>query len=225
MESEMKTSCPDEEMLVDYLEGRLSEKDRSLVEEHLSDCQTCLESLVITRDIAKEADRFELEPVPNKITESAVRLVTGQAAVSRSAFAEKLQTSVKDAVSRISDTFQFPAWGGFQPVLVRGSKVKASEDLICVKVSFEGIETQIEVEKAGDNKALIRVKVQKRGEQGKALRVTLKEVDREIASYVLEETYVVFEDIPFGHYSISLAENGVELGAYLFEIKDTRHPE
>jgi hypothetical protein len=32
----MKTACPDEEMLVDYIEGRLSDVDRADIEAHLS---------------------------------------------------------------------------------------------------------------------------------------------------------------------------------------------
>ena len=68
----MKMTCPDEERLLDYLEGRLSEEDRSRVEEHLSDCERCLEALVVTNGLLRSRDRFELEAVPPEVTEAAV---------------------------------------------------------------------------------------------------------------------------------------------------------
>ena len=71
----MKATCPDEETLTDYLEGRLSEKERSQVETHLSECETCLEEIVVANGLAQGRDRFELDPVPNEVTEAAVRLV------------------------------------------------------------------------------------------------------------------------------------------------------
>ena len=46
---------------------------------------------------------------------------------------------------------------------------------------------------------------------------------REMTSYLLDGDYVLFEDIPFGRYGISLAENGVKFGTYLFEITGNRH--
>jgi hypothetical protein len=99
----------------------------------------------------------------------------------------------------------------------------ASEDRVCIKVSFRDIKTEIEIEKAGEDKAHIRVKPDLAARDVEGIRVTLKKGDREVASYPLEGAYVLFEDIPFGHYSISLAKNGVLLGTYLFEIKDSGH--
>ena len=88
---------------------------------------------------------------------------------------------------------------------------------------FKEIETEIEIEKIGAGKAHIRVKFPEAYKPREAIRVTLKKGRREIASYLLDGAYVLFENIPFGHYGISLAENGMNLGTYLFEIKETRH--
>jgi len=217
----MKMVCPEEERLVDYFEGRLPEEDRSQLEEHLSECQVCLEALVVTKDMLGKIDQLELESVPDSVTESAVALVASQCAMP-SGFVEKLGRSIKDTVSRVSDTVLGP-WGVLQPVPVRGSKTVASEDLVCIKVSFRDIKTEIEIEKAGEDKAHIRVKPDPAARDVEGIRVTLKKGDREVASYPLEGAYVLFEDIPFGHYSISLAKNGVLLGTYLFEIKDSGH--
>jgi len=218
----MKMTCPDEERLLDYLEGRLSEEDRSRVEEHLSDCERCLEALVVTNGLLRSRDRFELEAVPPEVTEAAVSLVTSQGTVSRGALMEKLRRSVKKTVSRISDTFQVEPWGEWQPVPIRGAKKVASDDLVCLSVPFKGIQTEIEIEKTGRNRAHIRVKLHEAGKHAEGVRVTLKAGEREIASYPFDGGYVLFEDIPFGHYSISLTDRGASLGTYLFEIKEGR---
>jgi len=101
--------------------------------------------------------------------------------------------------------------------------VVANEDYVCIKVSFKDVKTEMEVEKTGDNKANIRLRLIELIKSPENLRVTLKNGDREFASYLLEGTYVYFDDIPFGHYSISLAKDIEALGSYSFEIKESYH--
>ena len=216
----MKMSCPNEERLVDYLGGRLSEEDGSQLEAHLSECTDCLETFVVAKNMVADMDRFKLEPVPKSVTEAAVNLVLSQRAES-SGFVERLGRSVKEMASQLTDTLLGP-WRVLQPVPIRGSETCDSEGFVCHTVSFKGIKTEIEIEKAGDGNSHIRVKLVEAKRRIKGIRVTLKKGDKDIASYHLEGDYVLFEDIPLGHYGISLAENGEQLGTYHFEIKDTR---
>jgi len=219
----MTKPCPDEEKLLDYLAGRLAEDDRFEVEEHLSHCQTCLDALVVTTGMVRDEDRLELDPVPAEVTESAAQLVTRQCAKSCGALMEKLERSLRDKFSKISDSLRFGPWTRWQPVPIRGAKKVASDDLLCLRVPFKGIETEIEIEKTGSNRAHIRVKLHEAGKHAEGVRVTLKAGEREIASYPFGGGYVLFEDIPFGHYSISLGKDGFQFGTYLFEIKETLH--
>lgn len=219
----MTIPCPGEEKLVDYIEGRLSGEDRSQVEEHLSDCPICLEGFVVTNSMIRGRDRFELDPVPTEVTEAAVHLVSSRRALSYGSLMEKWKQSIRNLGSRISGVFRLRPWLKWQLAPVRGSKTVASEDLVCLRVAFDQIETEIEIEKTARDRALIRVKLHEATKHRKAVRVTLKKGEREIASYLSAGPYVLFEDIPFGHYSISLAEDGVQLGTYLLEIKETRH--
>ena len=219
----MKISCSNEERLVDYLEGRLPEEDSFEMEQHLAECQTCLEALVVTNGMMRGSGRFELNPVPEEVTEAAVRLVTSRHALSYRSLMKVLKRSISDFGSRISDILSPKPLRRWQLAPVRGTKIEVSEDLVYLAVPFKEIKTEIEIEKSGTGKARIRVKLQEANKHRKTLRVTLKRNEREIASYILEDPYVVFEDIPFGHYSISLAESGLNLGAYFFELKETRH--
>ena len=216
----MKKSCPSEERLVDYFEGRLSKEDKSQLEAHLAECQDCLEALVTAKNMIAEMDRFELEQVPRSVTDSAVKLVLGQFEES-AGFVGKLGRSAKEMVSRLTDTL-LGRWGVLQPVPIRGAETPKCEGLVCHTVYFKGIEAEIEIEQVGEGRAHIRVKPSEVKRRLEGMRVTLKKRDREISSYLLEEPYVLFEDIPFGYYTISLVENGAELGTYYFEIKDTR---
>lgn len=218
----MRIRCPDEERLGEYLEGRLSEEDRSQMEEHLSDCQICLEALVITNSLVRGRDGFELHPVPDGVTEAAMHLVARQSATFDSLLG-KLKGFVRDLGPRISDAIWLTPSGKWRLAPIRGSRRLASENLVRLRVPFREIETEIEIEKIGAGKAHIRVKFPKANKPRKATRVTLKKGEREIASYLLDGAYVLFENIPFGHYGICLAENGNNLGTYVFEIKGTRH--
>ena len=213
----MRTKCPDEERLADYLEGRLSEKERSHVEEHLAECEICLEGLAVITRLVQDRDRFELDHVSNEVTEAAVRLVTSRTTMTQNSLMEKLKESVNNIGSSISVVL-CPGQG-WRPAPVRGSKTVVSDDCVCLKVSFEEIDTEIEIEKTGTSSAHIRVKPYKAEKCLGVLRITLKQGKREIASYLLDGPYVLFEDIPFGHYSISLAKKGVPLGIYNFEVK------
>jgi hypothetical protein len=96
------------------------------------------------------------------------------------------------------------------------------KDLVRLRKTFGGMEMEIEIEKTGENKALIRVKPA--GESHREeIRLTLRKGSREISSGLLSRGHVVFEDIPFGRYSIISSRDGVILGEYLFKIKETHY--
>jgi hypothetical protein len=218
----MNGSCPDEERLADFLDGRLSEEERSQTEEHLAGCQGCLEALVIARTLTRGASERELEPVPAVVTERAVGKVTSRYPVTPDSSAQEIMPSLRDLGARMIEVLSSRFFGESCPVPVRSSQIVASEDRVCVRVPFKGIEAEMEVEKAGVGTATIRVRLLETCAFGRALRVTLKQGDREVTSQLLEGSSVLFEDIPFGHYGVSLTEDGKILGTYLFEIKESR---
>ena len=120
------------------------------------------------------------------------------------------------------DFFGVQPWTGWQLAQIRGSKIAASEDFVCLKVPFAKIETEVEIEKLKNETAHIRVKLAKPIEKEMTLRVTLKKGEREIASYILND-FIAFEHMPFDHYNISLFLDGVSQGTYFFKIKETGH--
>ena len=216
MEFMAKKSCPDEEIIADYLEGRLSAEDKEAMDVHLSECQLCLEELVIAGKAIRDA--AELHAVPSGVTEGAVRLVARRT----TGVAEKgLKESIAAFAEKISEYFRYSLHSRWQQATIRSSKIAAAPDLVMIRKVFKEIEAEIEIEKTGADKAHIRVRANKGEKNG--IRVTLKRVEREISSQLLSGGYTLFEDIPFGRYEIVFSTNGSELGSYTFEIRESRH--
>ena len=223
MEFVMKKPCPDEEKLAEYLEGHLPEEDRLVIEEHLSECRICLEGIIVTNNLIRRKKRLELTSVPAEVTESAVRLVTGRNSMFSGILTKKLEETFKNIGLKIADVLGLYSWGKYHPAPIRSSKRAMSENFVSMGVPFKNIKTEIEIEKTEDSKANIRVVLPKANKPIKLIRITLEKGNREVTSYLLDGDYVLFEDIPFGRYGISLAEDGIKLGTYLFEINGNHH--
>jgi len=219
----MEIACPTDEILADFLEGRLSEEEKSEMEAHLSDCDDCLEVLTVASSLLRGEERYELAPAPARVTDAAAQLVLGEYSPSTESLPARVERTLRDLPTRVAGFFIDKGWGGLQPQPVRGFKRKLSSDFVLLRKRFEDVESEIELEKTGENKALIRVRVFPADTAGLKIRVTLKEGDREVASQLAVGGYALFEDIPFGHYGLTLARDGLTLGTYLFEVKETRH--
>ena len=216
----MRQRCPDNERLGDYIESRLSEEDRSDLENHLSTCEMCLEELVITNNIVARKDPFKLELPPPEVTDASVKLLTGRKLLPTSILLDYANKFFRKLGSYIVNSNWVWPWGRWNSTPVRGYKVAVNEDYSCLEVSFNNLKTTIEIEKIGMNKANIRLRLIKAIKNPKSIRITLKNGDREVASHLLDSNYVLFEEIPFGYYRISLAENNETIGTYSFEIKE-----
>lgn len=208
----MKTKCPGEETVADYLEGRLSAQLRLRLENHMAECDRCLELLGIGRAITRGGQPLETTPVPAHVTQSAVNLVKK----SRQPVVKRLQRSVSDILSRISD----PAlWGLPALAPVRGQR-SGDDERVQIQRHFKEIDTQIEIEKIGRNKATIRVFLVKDRAGERNVRVTLMRGRREVSSDLPTSGPVVFENIPFDNYRIVFLRAGRSLGTYPFELKE-----
>lgn len=218
----MKRACPTVEMLADYLEGRLSEKQVSEMERHLSSCDICLEELAVANSLLLGGQFTELESVPAEVTETAVHVICSQDWLVSESLPERVERSLKELPTKMSHFLNHQSWGELQPQPVRGPKRKVGKDFVLLKKTFHDVDTEIEIEKIGDNRAHIRIRIRADDAASQTIRVTLKKGDREIASYRAERSYVLFDDIPFGHYSLTLARDSSMLGIYHFEIKETQ---
>ena len=218
----MKRLCPDEERLGDYIEGRLNNNDRSRIEEHLADCENCRQEFIIGKGLVRGSESLELDPVPKEVTQSALRLVKGRASVSASLLMEKCSRFFNEMYSMLVDFFRPVLWGKWGLANIRGSRKVVSEDLVHFRRRFRDIEAEIEIERAGKGRAHIRVRLASDNGDDDGIRVTLKRGEREISSNLPDNRgHVLFEDMPFDHYTLHFTRDKKTLGDYHFEIKET----
>jgi len=219
----MRKSCPNEEMLAAYVEGLLPHHQKSRMEAHLSACDACLEEFKLTRSIVSGKTQFDPDAVPVAVTQSAVRLVNRQNTMPNDPLAERIHRFLSILHAKLLHHIRFLMRFQWQLSPIRGSRKAVSDDLFRIKKSFREFDTEIEIEKAGENTAHIRVRLFERNGCGNGIRVTLKRGERELCSSLLSGGRVLFEEISFGPCKLIFERDGVRLGAYLFDMKETRN--
>jgi hypothetical protein len=217
----LKKRCIDEETLADFLEGRLKGAKLNAAEEHLADCDQCLDIIKIGSGLIRGGESNGTLPVPDNVTREAVNIV-GRLNKDRSLSAtEKVSSSIKEISSKVSRWFSHEFRGSPQLAPVRGEWQIVSDNVIQVKKKFRSFQAGIEIEKTDNDMATIRVTMIS-GEKGHSgTRVTLKKEEREVSSDLMNGKLVVFESIPFGKYSLVFSRMGEAMGNYKFEIKET----
>jgi hypothetical protein len=222
----MKKKCPEEEILGDYLEKRLSDEERSRLETYLAECDECLEELLVVKNLIKSDRLPEYDPVSKRVTEGAIHLLADRIPVPRRSVKDTIVQPIKRLWSWIANLNSLKLYSNTGLAHVRSHDLVSHCDGFRTKKSFEKIETEIEIEKTSNDRAVIRVHLISDAQNQYNIRVTLLNKDqREISSFLLNGGYVVFEDIYFDHYSLVFIRNGAAIGTYPFEIKGTYHGE
>ena len=220
----MKQICPQEEVLADYLAGRLSEENKTGLESHLSDCDQCLDEIMVAEELSQDNELSDFDMVPPALTESAIALVKGRIPPEHHTFRQKSAQILNRITSWISGHTPFDFYGSDNLAPVRSSEKTITNEYFHVRKSFKEIITDIEVEKTGQKKACVRVNLVSDTKNETNIRVTLLDRnEREMASFLLSGGFVLFEDIQFGHYCLAFIRNGRRIGMYQFEIKDSSY--
>ena len=219
----MKKSCPDDEMLTAYVEGLVPDHQKPRIEAHLSECDACLEEFKLTNSIVRGGNRFDADTMPPEVTQSAMRLVNRQISMSNGSLEEQIRRALRGLHSKLLGLLRLPALGGIHLAPIRGSRKAVSDDLFRIKKSFREFDTEIGIEKTGENTAHIRVRLFESNGCSNKIRVTLKRGERELCSSLFSGGRVLFEDISFGPCKLIFDRDAVSLGSYLFDIKETRN--
>jgi len=223
----MKSICPTEEILVDFIEGRLNMDERKKIESHLSTCDCCLEMIVVANSMINDYENFEYQEVPEYVTQSIVQQFIHKKEKFRNILTTRIRRWVEQMKMVISD-FGMIFWTEWQFAPIRGSRLVVARNQSRRRKKFDHLKTDIEIQKTGDNLAQIKIQVKRSASEADKIRVILLKrkldfgtpiIDREIASDIIEENSVLFENIPFDHYKLTFTRDGVTLGRYLFQIK------
>ena len=218
----MESICPPEELLADYLENRLATEERSGIESHFSDCTRCRDQFLTASSMAQSREYSEADPVPEPVTEAAVTLVAQLASHRRASFMQRSIRFFKKNYMRISEHIKMIMFNKNRFAPVRSSQGVEANDFYRVRKMFKEIVAEIEIEKAGHQIAAIRVILINGFGNENDFRVTLRNSNnREIASHRISGKFAIFENIPFGHFSLAFMQNGEKIGTYSFEIKES----
>jgi hypothetical protein len=218
----MKRTCPQEEVLADYLAGCLSDVNITSLESHLADCPQCLDEIMIIEKLVQNNDLSANKPVPAAVTESAISLVKDSMLSGTQRIMKRSSQIFRHMTSWISMRAPLFLSGRDSLAPVRSSEKTISNDLFQVRKAFREIITDIEIEKTGPQNACMRINLVKDSKNQNNIRVTLLDVnEREMASFPLSNGFVIFEDIPFGRFCLAFVRNGTRIGMYRFEIKDS----
>jgi hypothetical protein len=216
----MKVLCPDEECLVDYLEGLLAEEKCRLLERHLDACEKCAESVTIVHHLV-HGQMPMLREVPARVTDAAVALFDKHiGAQQQGSLMEDFKQSSKILGAKVCDGLGIRPLGIWEFSPIRSSRAETLKGFASLRVPLKHVTVDLEIEKTDPGMANIRIHVCSENND-LAVRISLKQGNREIASYSSGDTPVLFEDIPFGRYAIVLTEGGTDLGMYTFEIKES----
>jgi len=219
----MKTSCPDDETLAAYVEGLLTDQNTARMEAHLSECSACLDVFKVATLMARGAGPAQLDAAPREVTQSALNLIHSRNPLSGGPFLEKIRQSFGVLNARLLRLVPLSMRSDWRLAPIRGSKEAVSADLFRIKKSFKDFDVDAEIEKSGENRAHIRIYLSVQNGSGEGIRVTLKRGDRELCSALFSGSCVVFEDISFGPSKLVFEKDGVSLGIYSFDIKETRY--
>jgi anti-sigma factor RsiW len=212
----MRNKCPNEETLVDYLERRLPGRQQTRVESHLVACSNCREQVGLYLQLMDQDKQIPSVNAPASLTDKTVKLVADSAVEQRSG--SLLRGARRWVAKGVALLEQLTPSNGPQSVAVRSTETVLSERRISRQKQFKDLTVTIEIERSSDDHALIRVIGAEQPAMDLPVRVALFIDDREIASMMLMDAPLVFDDIAFGAYSLVFIRKSVKVGEYRFEI-------
>jgi hypothetical protein len=222
----MKKKCPEEEILADYLEKRLSDEERSRLETYLLECDECLDELLVAKNLIQNNGLLEYDPVSKRIEEGAIHLLADRMPARSRSLKDAIVQIITHWWSQVANLNSLKLYSNNRLAHVRSYDLAAHPGTFRTNKSFGKIETEIEIEKTSNDSAVIRVHLVSDTQNKYNIRATLLNKDqREISSFLLTDGSAVFEDIVFSHYNLVFKRNGATIGTYPFEIKGAHHGE
>ena len=212
------TACPSDEILMDFLEHRLTGNALQEVERHMARCADCREQVAVCAELLSTSIGDDTIPVPQGVTQRAVDTVLG---LENKSLFDKLIHSTRRQISKSKSALERLTW---QPVsaavALRGQAETLNPEVIRRKKQFGHLRVDIEIEKSDADQALIRVSGSSLQANTTPVRVALFSQDREVASALLGDAPIIFEEIPLGIYALVFVKQNKDMGRYTFEIAD-----
>lgn len=216
--SPKRADCPSEETIGAYADHLLDIGESSIVEEHLSNCHSCLRKFVLAREMTFIKSGEIAGEVPANLIEKAQKLVGGKLAPIKSKLFEltlALRGAAMDIVKTTVDTVQLlgSGQGMMEPVTVRDamSRIKTDGQIkgIIIHHKQGEIDFLFEVVNMGQERCRLRLTLQDiHAHTPKAgLRINLCDGKRILQSQPTDrQGDVIMENVPVGNYLVRVTD-------------------
>lgn len=203
---------------MDYLEHRLSGDAREKMVRHLAQCVGCREQVAVCAELLITGIDDDTITVPQGVTQRAVDTVLD---LENQPLLHRLAHGARQQIVKGTAAFERLTWHPVSAaVALRGRDKTLSPEVIRREKQFGDLRVAIEIEKGGTDQAMIRVKGSSLQADTTPVRVALFSQDREVASALLGDDSVIFEEIQLGTYRLVFVKQNQNLGQYSFEIAD-----
>jgi hypothetical protein len=214
---QLRSACPDEEVLAAYLSGGLGETGNAELENHLAACAYCLDDLLAAYRARQSKDR---EEVPANAVARAMALLAKPKLTSE--IFSLVVGLARESLELISTTGRLVT-----PSLaaeIRGKGKAAGDGMLRIEKDLGELQVALEVERLEGNLCQVAVNATLRG--GPAtdlLRLSLCSGGREQASFLARQGSATFDRVAPGEYQLVVAAAGSALGAIALTIKEAGH--
>ena len=145
------TACPNDEILMDFLEHRLTGNALQEVERHLARCADCREQVAVCAELLCTSIAEDTIPVPQGVTQRAVDTVLG---LENKSLLDKLIHGTRRQIAKSTAALERLTW---QPVsaavALRGKAETLNPEVIRRKKQFGHLRVDIEIEKSDADQA------------------------------------------------------------------------
>lgn len=210
--------CPREETLADYLGNRLPAAAQLALEQHLCQCDTCLEAIIAGAALPEEKGQESITAIP--CSEKALSRSGADGARPLQTLWTRLAAVCRSLVNSLMEIIFFKQPEAAQ---VRGNKRIISRNLVVIEKTFPEIKLEIEIEKTGEQTADIKVRAisPDAGARVDGVRINILKDSREIASFITAGGEALFENITFGEYAITVQQGEKRLGHLILAVKES----
>lgn len=217
---QVRSGCPDEEVLAGYLGGALVEADYSDMENHLTGCAYCLDELLAAHHAAQDEGR---EGVPAKAAARAMALLAKPKLTSE--IFNLVVGLARDSLELISSSGRLVMPTLAAEIRGKGKPAGAGGDgILRIEKTLGELQIAVEVERLDGNLCQVAVNVTPYGKSATdTLRLSLFSGAREQASFLARQGSAIFDRIAPGDYQLAVAAAGNVLGTIGLTIQEDSH--
>lgn len=213
-----KGICPGEENLACYLDNLLIDTEKENVEEHLTECDKCLQQVIFLHKLKNEVKEEGFIKTPQEVIKKAKDLVQ------ESPFKEIVEVVLsfaKDTINVLKDTGAMFTPLEMIPVEVRKGETDKEKDVVHLRKTFEEIKVEIIIERLNENTYEIEVLTSDSTTETPLddVRLNLIFNERELASYLTVNGSASFKSLHMGKYTFVIVRDKDVIGKIQLQLK------